>query len=435
MADPATGSPLDPPGGLKDRAGYVGGFAADGKTLVTFAVDVVSMWDWPAGTLRAKVTLSAGRESDGGVVSVGSVALSRDGRLLFTNSVRSKPEPRGGTWHNANDVWDARTGKHLHRLEKPEPAYPPGGFSPDGRVIYLGGHSYDPADGKRTRADALTAWDPAAGKVLRRIAEPEPGQREDNPHRKDFGRHIKTLAVSPDGRLLAVAEEIILFDGVWVYETASGRPLKRFTGHARPACDLAFTPDGGRLVSVGHDQTGLVWDVTLPALAALGGKPTEKGLADAWDHLAGLDPGPAYAGIAALTADPANAIALLRRRLQPAPVPTEADLDRVTARLAANKFADREQASADLERFGPNAVAGARNRLATNSAEATERLRRFLAAYDGPHPSPYELRCVRGVAVLEAIGTPPAKALLAELARGDDALAREAATALTRSDR
>ena len=68
------------------------------------------------------------------------------------------------------------------------------------------------------------------------------------------------------------------------------------------------------------------------------------------------------------------------------------------------------------------------------SQEIRDRLTRFLARYDGPNPSPYELRCVRGVAALEAIGTPEAKALLGELAKGTgDVLAREALAAVRRS--
>jgi hypothetical protein len=142
-----------------------------------------------------------------------------------------------------------------------------------------------------------------------------------------------------------------------------------------------------------------------------------------------------YRGIAALVADPASAVALLKEKLHPTPVPTEADLNRVVARLAAKEFADREAASAELERFGPHAVAGARARLAkTESPEVRDRLNRFLTRYDGPTPSPYELRCVRGVAALEAIGTREARELLAELAKGKagDTLTREAAAALGR---
>jgi hypothetical protein len=210
-------------------------------------------------------------------------------------------------------------------------------------------------------------------------------------------------------------------------------------GGATPQPDmdyLALAPDATRLavvVSVSHDHTGLVWDVTVSALAV--GKPAGTGLANAWERLSAADPGMAYAGIAAMAATPAEAVALLREKLRPAPVPTDADLDRVVEHLDAAAFADREKAAAELDRYGPNAVAGAKARLANaESAEVRVRLTRFLDVHDSPNPSPYRLRCARGVAALEAIGTAGARAVLAGLAGGpvDDPLTREALAAVGR---
>jgi hypothetical protein len=100
-------------------------------------------------------------------------------------------------------------------------------------------------------------------------------------------------------------------------------------------------------------------------------------------------------------------------------VPTDADLDRLVQQLDANAFAQRQKASAELDRFGPNALAGVKARLAqAKSLEVRRWAARFLELYDGPEPSPYYLRWVRGVATLESIGTEDAKALLRELANG-----------------
>ncbi|QJW99067.1 sigma-70 family RNA polymerase sigma factor [Frigoriglobus tundricola] len=433
LVDPATGGSLDLPGRLRGYRGVVGGFTSDGKTLATIAGDVVTLWNWPAGNERLSLTVPlAGKESDAFVVRLDyPLCLSPDGRFLFTNSLFDRKKNPGGDIHNANDVWDARSGKHLHRLKKPTSLHPPAGFSPDGRVMYLGGRSADSPSEGMVWGDALTAWDPLAGKLVRRFVEPD---RPD--HLRDvqnFGRNVQALAVSPDGRLLAASDEPGQGYTVWLYETTSGRPLKQLTGHIDHLSDLTFSPDRRRLVSVSADQTGLVWDVTLPALVTgRVGKPTAKDLTDAWDRLGGTDPVPGYLGIATLVAAPADAVALLKAKLQPAPVPTNADLDRITTQLGADAPADREKASAELELFGPNAVAGVRARLAqAESAEVRDRLTRFLSRYSGPNPSPYDIRCVRGVAALEEIGTDEAKELLNHLARGkaDDALTREATAA------
>jgi hypothetical protein len=137
--------------------------------------------------------------------------------------------------------------------------------------------------------------------------------------------------------------------------------------------------------------------------------------------------------MATLSATPAEAAALLQVKLRPAGVPTDADLDRIVKQLDAKPFSDRQKALAELERFGPNAVAGVKARLdRVPSLEVRQRLTQFLDKYEGPNP--YQLRCVRGVAVLEAMGTADARALLAALAKGpaDDLLTREAQAAIKR---
>ena len=250
LVDPATGAPLDLPGGLHGYRGAVGGFTADGKTLATAAGDVVTLWNWPAGTARLSLTVPIAEPvSDELVASLDyTFCLSPDGRFLFTHSLRDRKKNPQGDNHNANDVWDTRTGKHLYRLEKPHPWYPPAGFSPDGRVMYLGGHSSNRPEHGQVQADALTAWDPAAGKLIRRFVEP------DQPFRpkslQNYGRRVRVLAVSPHGRLLAASNDTGAGCTLWLYETASGQPLKQLTGHVGDLRDLAFSPDGRRLVSV-----------------------------------------------------------------------------------------------------------------------------------------------------------------------------------------
>ncbi len=424
LIDPHTGKPLTLPAALRNRREYLGGFSADGRTLATFTADKVTLWDWPAASVRATFNVPLSPQKPAGIgkgperVVVNAVGLSTDGRLLFTNSSRWQDNPLMG-FHNSNNVWDGRSGKHLHRLTKPETEYPPGVFSPDGQALYLGGHSMDGRG--RQLADALTAWDPSAGTLLRRFEEPQPAAHTRS---KEFGRMVPTLAVSPDGRLLAAAEAPSTpGNDIWLYETASGRILKQLSGHVREVTDLAFSSDGRRLASVSEDHTGLVWDVTVPAL----GDAAAVRLAQVWERLAEFDPKLGYNAMAVLTANPTEALALLREKLRPAPIPTDADLDRLIGQLDADAFADRQKALTELERFGPTAVAGVKVRLKQSPPlEVRKRLLLFLEQFDGPNP--HQLRCIRAVAALEAMNTVEARSLLAKLAKGppNDVLTREA---------
>ncbi len=75
-----------------------------------------------------------------------------------------------------------------------------------------------------------------------------------------FGR----VALSPDGRLVAFSD----YTGrLYVWEWAVHKPLAEFEGHARVSPwvwalhDLAFTPDGARLLSTGPDRALILWDI------------------------------------------------------------------------------------------------------------------------------------------------------------------------------
>lgn len=76
---------------------------------------------------------------------------------------------------------------------------------------------------------------------------------------------VRSVAFSPDGELLAVG----LAKGgssrpdyaIRLLERATGREIRRLVGHGEVVADVAFSPDGGRLLSAGNDSALILWDV------------------------------------------------------------------------------------------------------------------------------------------------------------------------------
>jgi hypothetical protein len=242
------------------------------------------------------------------------------------------------------------------------------------------------------------------------------------------------LAFSPDGRTLAWAAE--RGPAVHLVELASGRERHRFRGHGGPVKTLTFSADGNALVSGSEDTTALVWD-----LAGKCGTPREAVKPDDgesyWGDLAADDPARAYRAMRRLGASPAEAVAVVRRRLQPTHAVDEKRVAGLLADLDSNEFAVRESAQKELEKFGEVAAPACRKTLRGDpSAEVRRRLDALLEkeAREAREPSPDRLRALRAVEILERIGTPEAQQALRLLAAGAPGarLTREAKASLER---
>ncbi|MBX9625488.1 MAG: PQQ-binding-like beta-propeller repeat protein, partial [Gemmataceae bacterium] len=288
-------------------------------------------------------------EAAGG--SLAAVAASPDGRTVVVAGVLG----RGGTPTGAVAVFDAETGKQLRAGTSPT-VFIGAAFTPDGRSVVLTGYT---AGNKP--APAVVVFDAATGAM----ASPF-----ENPDRNEY-RATHAPAVAPNGYQVAVAE----FDrSVTVYELATGVIRQRLRGHRNDVNQLAFTPDGRRLVSVSTDGTGLVWDVGPPAPAGPVGT-SDADRQKRWEALGSADPATAEMARGEWAADPAGLVAVAERLLKPAPPPTDAEVDALVDRLGADEFADREAAARALDRFGPDAARRANERLpGVASPEARRRL-------------------------------------------------------------
>jgi WD40 repeat protein len=68
---------------------------------------------------------------------------------------------------------------------------------------------------------------------------------------------ITDVALSPDGRLLAAADDDNI---VTLWDLASGRPVRNLTGHNDTVYSVVFHPSGTRIATASFDQTVRLWD-------------------------------------------------------------------------------------------------------------------------------------------------------------------------------
>jgi hypothetical protein len=220
-----------------------------------------------------------------------------------------------------------------------------------------------------------------------------------------------TLALSPDGRLLAVTaardREVLLQD------LASGKARALLAGHKGTVTSLAFSPDGKRLATGAEDNVAYVWDVTGEAPA---GKLSGERLDALWSDLHSPDAGAAFRAVWRLADDPERSAPFLRRRL-PAGV-GGGRAARLIDQLDADSFQERQAASAELARLGVRALpALARTLKGKPSLEVRRRLAELLKKLPAGAPPSARLVGSRAVEALEKSRSRAARAALEALAR------------------
>jgi hypothetical protein len=305
--------------------------------------------------------------------------------------------------------WNALTGELLRQQtlasDRHSDSYAPVlGFSPDGKVLAVGGPYR-----------ALQLWDAVEG--VKAASLDAPG----------------AFAFSPDGRLLATAGESAK---VKLWEVVTGKPITELRGHAGEVVSLCFAPNSRILATGGTDHTTLLWDMRVPRLlasAGKAGKPDADERRQAWEDLAGQDAHAAYQALARLAADPAASVALVGERLPPVPSPEAKQVDKWLKDLDDDSFAVRERASAELRRQGRLVEPALRRAVAARPGpEVLKRLELLLAELGNEEIglSGERLRSYRAVQLLEIVGTPEARRALERLAAGAE---RAAETQMARS--
>jgi sugar lactone lactonase YvrE len=384
---------------LKPLAGHTGGarrlvFTADSKTLISGGFDgKIRVWDLASGKELRAINAHTG--------CAYSLALSPDGKLIAS----------GG--NDGVRLWDFATGNEVRRgaLHERVIAYAVA-FSPDGKLLAVG----DTA--------VVKLWELASGREVACLSG----------HTAELSR----ILFSPDGRSLFTAS----YDKTArLWETVTGREIRRYEGHTAWVWGLSQTRDGKFLATSGSDGQVLLWNVSGPTHLDVS-KPRDLAQADLdalWGDLGGTDAGRAYRAIWTLVSAPRQSLPWLRKRLPEmfgtAPALTVQDIAKMIANLDADEFDVREKATVDLEKAGKQAEAALRQTLAKpRSPEVRRRVRSLLEKLEASGLSPGELRALRGVQVLDYIGTAEARQVLETFAKGPPGvrLTEEARTTLER---
>jgi WD40 repeat protein len=191
--------------------------------------------------------------------------FSADGKLVFS----------AGRGSNHLCVWDFATGKKLREFQLEAIGYH-NSFSADGKLFATGGrklqvvdtksgkevHQFKgqygvqggPAfsrDGKRLaevnfdKGQTVTVWDLVSGKAIYQVPS--------GPN-----RYVTALALSPDGKTLAYADN----QGViQLSDVSDSKNVRNLSGQKHFLQTLVFSPDGKTLASAGYDGFVGLWDV------------------------------------------------------------------------------------------------------------------------------------------------------------------------------
>lgn len=401
-------------------------FSPDGRRLATAWVNEpgINVWDANRGTIALKL-----RDGD---TRYESLTYSPDGRALLswrawdikpnrynasvqvwdTTTVRQsatlplvadKPYRIGAAAFNGRlavaavgtsvRIWDVRVKKEVARFDT-APGWPSFlHFLPDGKTL-LAASAWD---------GSLLFWDMESRRCRLKLSS--------------AGGPSDVMAVSKDGSLIAVvarkpgSQNIELSLPIQVCEVATGKEVLRFGGQGSKVTALAFSPGGKTLISGLRNSTALLWSL-VPK------QRSKNSVEELWNALAGEDAAEAYRAQWKLASLGRDAVAFVRARVRPAPLPDVQKISGLIAKLESPQFAARDEASRELISLGEQAEPMLLKTLGANpSPDLQQRINACLAT---PRTLGLELiRTMRAVYALEKIGSPDAEDLLKRLSGGN----------------
>ena len=197
---------------------------------------MIELWDVAKGQ---RLTMFEGHTSE-----IEAVAFSSDGETLVSAS-----------WDRTIRLWDVDTGGQLSTFIEGSDWLTAVAYSPDGETLVSG-----------SRSGEVRLWSASTGRHNGTIRLwRASGEQLQETSLKGHTDGITAMALSPNGRILASGTYgRLLASGSWeapilLWNTDTQRLETVLKGHTKQVNALAFSPNGGTLVSVGGDKTIRLW--------------------------------------------------------------------------------------------------------------------------------------------------------------------------------